>query len=122
MAVGGVIDVVAVVGSPRPRGNSSVLVDIALGEIGRRGLTCRKIVLGEHDIRPCGGHDSCGDLPRCPLEDDAADLIETAVAARGLLLALPVYCDNVSGQTKVFMDRCCYNYAHEIRLCAEAIG
>jgi multimeric flavodoxin WrbA len=115
-------DVVAIVGSPRPKGNTAVLVDAVLGELQQRGLTCEKVPLGRFRIGHCQGHDDCGELAECPVRDDAQAIVKKAYSARGLLLASPVYSDNVSGLMKVFMDRCCHNYNGRIRLAASAIG
>jgi len=114
--------VVAIVGSPRRHGNSSFLVDVALDELARRGASVEKIVLAEHRVLPCEGHDECEDLAACPLDDDAAALLARMYGADGLVLASPVYYENVSGQMKVFLDRSCFNNYHEVWLRARAVG
>ena len=93
-----------------------------LAELRRHGLTCEKLTLCDYSIGYCLGHDDCGERPECPVKDDAAQVVGKAYAARALLLASPVYSDNVSGQMKVFMDRCCHNYTHDIMLAASVIG
>ena len=114
--------VVAVVGSPRPKGNTSILVDAALGELERRGAAVSKLMLGEHRIEPCLGHDTCGDLERCPHGDDVAGLLATVYAADGLLLASPVYYENVSAQMKAFIDRNVFQYSHDVFLEPRVVG
>jgi multimeric flavodoxin WrbA len=114
--------VVAVVGSPRPKGNTSILVDAALGELERRGAAVTKLMLCEHRIEPCLGHDDCGDLERCPQGDDVAELLATVYAADGLLLASPVYYENVSAQMKVFIDRNVFQYSHDVFLAPRVVG
>jgi multimeric flavodoxin WrbA len=39
--------VLAVVGSPRSRGNTTILVDVVLEELARRGIRAEKIMPGE---------------------------------------------------------------------------
>ncbi len=114
--------VVAIVGSPRRHGNSSFLADVALDELARRGVAVEKIVLAEHRVLPCQGHDECESLGACPHDDDAAGLLERMYAADGLILATPVYYENLAGQMKVFLDRSCFNNYHEIWLRARAVG
>ncbi|MGZ4198983.1 MAG: flavodoxin family protein [Thermoleophilia bacterium] len=114
--------VVAVVGSPRAAGNTSYLVDVALDELAERGLAVDKIMLGEYRVLPCEGHDECGDLAVCPLDDDAGTILERMYGADGLILATPVYYEDISGQMKVFIDRNCFNNYHEIWLQARSIG
>lgn len=114
--------VVAVVGSPRPAGNSSFVVDVALEEMSLLAISVEKLLLGDFQIGPCLGHDDCGDRPVCPINDEASAVVAKVYDADGVVLASPVYGDNVSGQMKVFMDRCCHNYNHERRLNARVAG
>jgi len=114
--------VVAVVGSPRPRGNTSLLVDVALDELSRRGIRAQKAMLGERHVAGCLGHDDCADRRACPLADAAAGILGAVYAADGLILATPVYYENVSAQMKAFMDRNVFRYAHDERLRAKAVG
>jgi multimeric flavodoxin WrbA len=114
--------VVAVVGSPRARGNTSLLVDAALEELAGRGARVRKVLLGEYSIAPCLGHEQCGRLPVCPQRDDAGEVLDAVYAADGLILASPVYYDNVTAQMKAFMDRNVFRYNREQWLQARAVG
>jgi multimeric flavodoxin WrbA len=114
--------VVAVVGSPRPRGNTVVLVDIVLEELARRGLRVEKVMLGARRVAGCLGHDDCADRRACALDDDAADILDAVYAADGLILATPVYYENVSAQMKAFMDRNVFRYAHDEWLPAKVVG
>lgn len=114
--------VVAIVGSPRVNGNTSHLVDVALAELDQRGARCEKIMLGDYRVLPCEGHDECGDLAACPIDDDASSLLEKMYAADGLLLATPVYFEDVSGPMKMLIDRNCFNNYHEIWLAARTVG
>jgi multimeric flavodoxin WrbA len=114
--------VVAVVGSPRPGGNTSILVDAALSELERRGAAVDKIMLRDHRIAPCLGHDTCGDLEVCPQGDDAGEVLAAVYAADGLLLATPVYYENVSAQMKAFIDRNVFQYNHEVFLTPRVVG
>jgi multimeric flavodoxin WrbA len=113
--------VVAVLGSPR-QGNTSYLVDVALEEFGAHGARCEKIRLVEWHIQPCEGHDECATLPACPVDDDMPQLLDKVYSADLLLLATPVYYENVSGLMKLFIDRNCHHYNHELFLAAKAVG
>ena len=114
--------VVAVVGSPRRRGNTSILVDAALAELEGRGAAVSKLMLCDHPIAPCLGHDDCGDRESCPQKDDADDLLAAVYAADGLLLATPVYYENVSAQMKAFIDRNVFQYSHDVYLTPKVVG
>jgi multimeric flavodoxin WrbA len=114
--------VVALVGSPRARGNTSLLVDAALEEFSRRGLRCDKVMLGERRIAPCLGHEDCADRAACPHGDDASEVLDLVYSADCLILATPVYYENVSAQMKAFIDRNVFRYAHDEWLTAKAVG
>lgn len=114
--------VVAVVGSPRPRGNTSLLVDEALDELAASGAAVRKLLLGDYAIAPCLGHEGCADFAFCPHRDDAAVVLDGVYAADGLILASPVYYENVTAQMKAFMDRSVFRYHRDQWLAARAVG
>lgn len=114
--------VVAVVGSPHPRGNTSVLVDEALGELERRGAAVTKLMLGDFRLAPCLGHANCADLERCTQGDDMERVLAAAYAADGLLLATPVYYEDVTAQMKMFIDRNYFPYTHDDLLAPRVVG
>ena len=114
-------NVVAVIGSARRRGNTATLVDAALEELERSGCACARIVLADKRIESCEGHVYCGERP-CPHDDDMAGILEQVYAADGLILATPIYYENVSGQMKTFMDRNATRYYREDWLTAKVVG
>ena len=113
--------VVAVIGSPRRRGNTATLVDAALEELERSGCQCTRIVLADKRIEFCSGHVFCGERT-CPHDDDMAGILEQVYAADGLLLATPIYYENVSGQMKTFMDRNATRYYGDEHLTPKVVG
>ena len=113
--------VFAVIGSPRRRGNTATLVEAALEELERGGSECTRIVLADKRIEFCSGHVYCGERA-CPHDDDMAGILEQVYCADGLLLATPIYYENVSGQMKTFMDRNATRYYHEEWLTAKVVG
>jgi len=114
--------VVAVVGSPRPLGNTALLVDVVLAELARRRIRVEKVMLGERRVAGCLGHDDCAERSACPLGDEAAGILDLVYAADGLILATPVYYENVSAQMKAFIDRNVFRYAHDEWLQAKVVG
>ncbi len=62
------------------------------------------------DIRPCLGCRTCFDRgeDHCPLKDDIPAIKAKMVAADAVLLASPVYMDDVSGLVKNWIDRLAY--------------
>jgi len=114
--------VVAVVASPRRDGNTTALVAAALERLTALGCRCETIDLCALRIAPCEAHDDCAELAECVHADDAAGAIDAVYEAEGLLLASPVYYENVSAQMKLFIDRCYHPYMHERRLAAGVVG
>ena len=104
--------VVAIVGSPHAKGNTSYLVDEALKEISSQGIETEKIVLGECVVNPCLGHNECGTYEVCKIKDDAPAIIKKYNEADGVILASPVYFYDVSAQMKAFIDRNFFTFTH----------
>jgi multimeric flavodoxin WrbA len=115
-------EVVALIGSPRREGNTVALVDAALDELERLGARCHRVLLAGRRIAPCLAHDDCAEVGACHLRDDAAAVLDQVYAADCLILATPVYYENVSAQMKAFIDRNYFRYNHEERLPARAVG
>jgi multimeric flavodoxin WrbA len=113
--------VVAVIGSPRRRGNTATLVDAAIEELESGGCECTRIVLADKRIEFCSGHVFCGERA-CPHDDDMAGILEQVYAADGLILATPIYYENVSGQMKTFMDRNATRYYGGEHLAPKVVG
>ncbi len=114
--------ILAIVGSPRPKGNTSYLVDKALAEAAKSGVQTEKIMLSQYDIRPCLGHDNCATFKSCTQQDDAPWILERFCQADAVILATPVYWYNVTAQMKTFIDRNYFIYQHDIQPRAKAVG
>jgi multimeric flavodoxin WrbA len=114
--------VVAVIGSPRRQGNTAALAGAALEELERSGCRCTTITLADLRIDACDGHRNCGELAECPHDDDMPGVLQAVYSADGLILASPVYYENVSSQMKTFMDRNATRYYHERMLAPKAVG
>jgi len=114
--------ILAIVGSPRTEGNTNYLVDKALEEAAKSGVQTEKIILSQHDIRPCLGHDNCASYKKCTQQDDAPWILERFCEADAVILATPVYWYNVTAQMKTFIDRNYFLYKHGIQAHAKAMG
>ena len=114
--------IVAIVGSPRPNGNTNYLVDEALQEVAGQGLETEKIMLGEHRVGPCLGHENCPSLSECLQKDDAPWILEKFREADAIILGSPVYYYTITAQMKAFIDRHYFLYTHGIPLEARCAG
>ncbi len=106
--------ILAIVGSPRPGGNTSFLIGQALQEAAARGFETEKIILAQQRVNPCLGHEDCASFSACRQDDDAAWILDKFSSADGLILGSPVYYYNMTAQMKAFVDRSYFLYTHEI--------
>jgi multimeric flavodoxin WrbA len=108
--------ILALMSSYRKNGNTSRIVQMvatrleAMATQQDRALTFEMLYLGELDIRPCRGCRTCFDRgeERCPLQDDVPAIKAKMDAADGVILASPVYVDDVNGIAKNLVDRLAY--------------
>lgn len=114
--------IVAIVGSPRPKGNTSILVDAALEEATANGCEVEKIILSQYKIEGCRGHDRCSTYEKCKIEDDIPMILDKFRSADGTILATPVYYYNMTAQMKTFVDRNYFLYTHGLKLKSKCMG
>ncbi len=92
-------------GSPR-KGNSEELLDFFLSEISSLGAEVKKIPLREFSFSGCISCRRCLTQGECCLSDDFKEkIVPELLKADVIVLATPVYFDNVSWLLKAFMDR-----------------
>jgi len=106
--------ILAIVGSPRPKGNTSYLVDQALKQAAARGLETEKIILTKYRVNPCDGHENCASFSACKHDDDVPMILDKFINADGIILGSPVYYYNMTAQMKAFVDRNYFLYTHGI--------
>ena len=99
--------VMVVIGSPRKRGNSSVLAKRVAAGAKAGGAKVETFSLHEMNIKPCTACDACRKNPKidCVIQDDMRILYPKLKSADAIVIASPVYWFTVSAQTKLFMDR-----------------
>jgi multimeric flavodoxin WrbA len=92
-------------GSPRKNGNTEKLVKAILDGATEKGADTKFYKLAKMNISLCLGCFSCRETGICVTEDDMQLLYEEIQASDVIILGSPVYMWQVSGQTKLFMDR-----------------
>ena len=95
-----------IAGSPRRNGNSTTLLRAALEGAANEGAETALIRLNDLTFRGCQGCDSCAPGGECILRDSLAPVTQAMKLADVIILASPVYFDGVTGQMKLFFDRC----------------
>jgi multimeric flavodoxin WrbA len=100
------MNVVAFLGSPRPRGNTDTLAEAVLEGARSAGCTTGSFALRAMHIHPCTGCGGCGRGGRlCIFRDDGETLYRAAIGADVLLFATPVYWYGPTAIMKAFLDR-----------------
>lgn len=97
--------VLVVSASLRANSNSHALA-LAFAEGAREtGHDVETVSLRGKRIDFCRGCMACQEGKPCPLDDDAAELVERIVAADAITFATPIYFYEMAGQMKTLLDR-----------------
>lgn len=100
------IQLVCVLASPRPRGNSTALAERICSRLEKRGAAIRRFQLNDMVYRGCQACMACKrGSDQCVLTDDLTEVLEAIREADVLVLATPTYFGEVSGQCKMLLDR-----------------
>lgn len=99
-------EILGIVGSARPWGNSELLVRQAIRGAQAEGAVAHLIRLTNLKLESCTGCLRCviGGKP-CRLEDDMAWLLDTLEAVDGIVLAAPTYFLGPAAVIKLVLDR-----------------
>jgi len=100
--------VVALLGSPRKKGNSTTIANQIIKGAESNGAVVDSFYLNSMKIKPCQGCYSCQkpDAKGCAVDDDMQTIYPKLRQAERWIIASPVYWFSMSAQTKLFMDRC----------------
>ena len=98
--------IVAVLGSPRPKGNSALLAEAFLTTAREQGADTEVYLLNQMKIKGCQGCGKCKtESQACVVEDDLKPVYAAIRGADLLVMASPVYFGDLSAQMKCFWDR-----------------
>jgi multimeric flavodoxin WrbA len=100
--------VVAFNGSPRPDGNTRILLDHVLAPIRQAGVETEAVQLGGSNIHGCRACYACikSKSGRCSYDDDIAnDCIAKMASADGIVIGSPTYFADLTPETKALIDR-----------------
>jgi multimeric flavodoxin WrbA len=101
--------VLAISGSPRPKGNTWHLLQAALQVLAQEGLATEYLSLHDKDIRPCLACLKCAkDKNRCAQEDDFMPVYTAMSQADGLIVGSPVYFGSATPNLMALLDRAGY--------------
>jgi len=99
--------ILGIEGSPRQDGNTEKLVRHTLNGAAEEGCQVVFLKLANLNIEHCTGCGSCRATGECVLNDDMDRVVDAIQESDIIVVGSPVYAWQVTGITKVFMDRLC---------------
>ncbi len=98
--------ILGIMGSPRIKGNTDLLLDEALRGAAETGAEVEKIVVDKLKITPCKEYYACLKDGNCVIEDDMDDIYQKILGADAIILASPIFFYAVSAQILALISRC----------------
>lgn len=98
--------VLGIMGSPRIRGNTDLLLDEALKGVQSKGVEVEKIVVDKLKIAPCREYYGCIKDGYCVIRDDMDAIYSKLLEANGIIVASPIFFYGLTSQVKTLIDRC----------------
>ena len=98
---------IAINGSPRPGGNTEILLRKVLEPLESAGWSTEYWRIGGKPVRGCLACLKCVEKRngRCIIEDDMNDYLEQMYAADAIILGSPTYFADVTPELKALIDR-----------------
>lgn len=104
------MNVLAINGSARKHGNSATMLGHAIEGAKEAGAETRLVNLFDLTYKGCTGCVSCKLLGgksfgRCSQKDDLTQVLKDAIDSDALLMASPIYFNDVTGELRAFLER-----------------
>jgi len=100
------LKVLGIMGSPRIKGNTDLLLDEALKGAQGQGAEIEKIVVDKLKIAPCKEYYGCLRDGDCVIRDDMDGIYPKLLEADRIIVASPIFFYGVTAQVKALIDRC----------------
>ena len=98
--------VLGIMGSPRIKGNTDLLLDEALRGAQSQEAEVEKLVVDKLDIAPCREYYRCLKDGNCAIRDDMDDIYPKLLDADRVIVASPIFFYGLTSQVKALIDRC----------------
>ena len=98
--------ILGIMGSPRLKGNSDLLLDEALKGAQGQGIEIEKIIADKLNIEPCKEYYTCLKDGSCIIRDDMDAIYPKLLEADGVIIASPMFFYAITSQLKALIDRC----------------
>ena len=98
--------ILGIMGSPRIKGNTDLLLDEALKGARSQGASVEKIIVDELEIAPCHENYGCLEDGNCVIRDDMDSIYPKLLEADVVIIASPIFFYGLTSQVKALIDRC----------------
>ena len=95
-----------IMGSPRIKGNTNLILDEALNGVQSQGAEVEKIIIDKLKIAPCREFYGCLRDGNCVIRDDMDDIYPKLLNADIVIVASPMFFYGLTSQVKALIDRC----------------
>lgn len=95
-----------ILGSPRIKMNTDILLDEAIKGLKLQGVEVEKIELGRLKFEPCTSCNACGKTGYCYKKDDMTGIYDKFNDSDIIVIGSPMYFNSVTAITKAMIDRC----------------
>ena len=100
-----VLKILGISTSPRPKGNSDLLLRQALSGAEQAGAQVEYVRLCDYKIEGCRECYACSATGRCQVRDDYQPILDKMLQADRIIFATPVFFMTVPAQAKLLIDR-----------------
>jgi multimeric flavodoxin WrbA len=100
------LKVLGIMGSPRMKGNTDLLLDEALKGAESQQAEVEKILVDKLQIAPCKEYYGCLKDGKCVIKDDMDGIYDKLLAADAVIIASPMFFYTVSAQLMLLISRC----------------
>jgi multimeric flavodoxin WrbA len=98
--------VLGIMGSPRRKSNTDILLDKALEGAEAAGAEVEKVLVSNLKISPCLEIYACRKDGNCSIKDDMQLLYEKLMETDHVIFASPIFFYGITSQAKAIIDRC----------------
>jgi len=98
--------VLGIMGSPRRKSNTEILLDKALEGAREAGAEVEKVLVSKLKISPCLEIYACLKDGNCAIRDDMQLLYKKLLEADHIIIASPMFFYGITSQAKAIIDRC----------------
>jgi len=97
--------VLGIMGSPRIKGNTDLLLDESLKGAQSQGIEVEKIIVDKLKIAPCREYYGCLRDGNCVIRDDMDSIYPKLLTADTIIVASPIFFYGLTSQLKALIDR-----------------